>query len=121
MEYKIHTNRNVGDVVYVIEGYYTLKGIIKGVESKATCNDGNDPIVETKYMVEMEDFRCTYSQKSIFHKDEKELYSSLNEVAVDILNKHGIRAVELPGTANANAFRVIRLKSDEIQRLECED
>lgn len=115
MEYTIKTHRNIGDEVYVIEGYRTLKGVVVGVESKATCK-GDDPVVETKYLVEMEDYRCTSYQKSIFTKDELELYSSLNEVAEDILDKHGIRSIALDN----NLFRVIRLNSDEYQRM-CED
>lgn len=91
MEYTIKTHRNIGDEVYVIEGYRTLKGVVVGVESNATCKgDGDDPVVSTKYLVEMEDYRCTSYQKSIFTKDELELYTSLNEVAEDILDKHGI-------------------------------
>lgn len=115
MEYTIKTHRNIGDEVYVIEGYRTLKGVVVGVESTATCK-GDDLVVETKYLVEMENYRCTSYQKSIFTKDELELYTSLNEVAEDILDKHGIRSIALDN----NLFRVIRLNSDEYQRM-CED
>lgn len=115
MEYKVQTNRNVGDVVYVIDGYHTMKGVIKGVESTAIFKDDIedcDPIVSTKYMVEMDDYRCTYSQKTIFTKDEKELYSSLNEVAEEILEKHGITAVAMSDDLGKDVFKVVRLRGE---------
>jgi len=114
MEYKVETKRNIDDVVYVIEGCYTLKGVIKGVESKATYTDKDyDPKIETKYMVEMNDYRTTYSKKSIFLKDERELYFSLNDVAEEILDKHGIVSVGLDEeTFGKDVIRVCRLKGE---------
>jgi len=117
MEYKVQTNRNVGDVVYVIDGYHTMKGVIKGVEStaiiKGDIEDGDQIDVSTKYMVEMNDYRCTYPQKSIFTKNEKELYSSLNEVAEEILEKHGITAVAMSDDLGKDVFKVVRLRGEK--------